>query len=97
MKIQAATREIHGAEQSYRRFEPRIKDNNKIDEQTNLLKAGNQKRSDTAQLSTNDVLTSMEIDSLTILFDNQLKNNFSLYGGAKVQNIQSGALLDIRG
>lgn len=96
MNISNNPRAVTGAENSYQKFLPQIGLNPA--QKTNPAQ---QRMNDT---STNinkidlprDILSARELETLQALF-NGMSDQQTFYGGIKVNNIQSGFLLDIKG
>ena len=97
MKISNNPYRIHGAGQSYHQFDPRIKLNNEQAAQADRTKVSLQTSQAPKQiLKPQDILSSRELDTLQALFDKQGKS-LEFYGHSRVQNVQSGYLLDVKG
>lgn len=87
---------INGAEKSYSNFRPQIDLNPgaKTGSAQNKLNSFSQQTLKPTQPK--DILSGRELETLQALFSG-FKAEKAFYGSAKVKNIQSGFLLDIKG
>jgi len=96
MNISNNPRAVTGAEKSYQQFLPQIGLNPA--QKTNPAEQRMSDISNSMQKidSPGDILSSRELETLQALF-NGMSDQQTFYGGIKVNNIQSGFLLDIKG
>lgn len=87
---------IHGTEQAYHQFNPRVKLNNSSAKQQNINKPALSAQAPKQIINPRDILSSRELDTLQALFDKQAKS-MEFYGHSRVKNVQSGFLLDVKG
>ena len=87
---------INGAENSYHKFRPQIEldPTQKLPEE-NISISGKQQQLNQPEFPA-DILSVREKNTLQALF-NDVSTEKSFYGAARVKNIQSGFLLDIKG
>lgn len=101
MKIPSNPVGYYNAENNYRQFDPKVKQDDPLQQQQGIKEVGEQdklsKITSDEKISTAAIFSNQELATLKVLFGYESKEDFSLYGRNEVHNVQSGMLLDVKG
>jgi hypothetical protein len=101
MKITTNNIGIHSAEQSYKNFEHKIRQDEPVKQQQDIQAATNADKPDKTpapeQIAPQKIFSNQELATLKALFGYESKENFTLYGKNRLHHANAGMLLDVKG
>lgn len=101
MKIPSNNPGIYSAEQSYRNFDHKVRQDEPLKPSQSAADAIKKETIAASgqehQPSTKAVFSNQELAALKAFFGYDNQENFNLYGRNKIRNVQSGMLLDVKG
>ncbi len=97
MKVSPRTWSVSNPEQLYRQVETKFNHQAASEKQAPVARIEESNPPQPQKISTKDILSSREIETLKLLFGYEQNETASVYGKSQIKGVHSGYLLDVKG